>query len=52
MAFKAYGGAEDMTAFDKVKASGIAGGFAGMMGGMLRKSFSSPGVVPYVFLTF
>jgi hypothetical protein len=26
-----------MTAFDKIKASGIAGGFAGAMGGLLRK---------------
>ncbi|KAJ9142527.1 hypothetical protein NKR19_g7199 [Coniochaeta hoffmannii] len=36
VAFKAYGGHENMTALDKIKASGIAGGFAGAMGGLLR----------------
>lgn len=36
LAFKSYGGHENMTAWDKVKASGIAGGFAGMVGGLLR----------------
>jgi hypothetical protein len=42
VAFKAYGGHENMTAFDKIKASGIAGGFAGAMGGLLRKQSCHP----------
>jgi len=31
-----------MTALDKIKASGIAGGFAGAMGGLLRKLLPDP----------
>ncbi|KAJ9136723.1 hypothetical protein NKR23_g9590 [Pleurostoma richardsiae] len=33
---RAWGGDEKLSKFDKVKASGIAGGFAGVIGGLLR----------------
>jgi hypothetical protein len=35
--FKAWGGHENLSAVDKVKASTMAGGFSGMMGGLLRE---------------
>jgi hypothetical protein len=39
--YQSWGGQEHISSFDKVKASSIAGGFAGMMGGLLREYSAS-----------
>lgn len=35
--YQTWGGQEHLSSLDKVKASSIAGGFSGMMGGLLRE---------------